>query len=242
MHVVDLSTVIRMLEISCENVLPINTHRLTEGSGSLEDLVVGFGDVTFHRLREHIDTTSLHIMLNINHRTTASKALSITRRAYELTGIRLVKLEVLTEDLRESNDLALIEVAERLKVEMPDLVVVPLLSSNPSVARDLVDVGCPMLRVMGSSIGMGGGVRDAQAFKACCAVDVPVILDGGVGGVEDFRQALALGAEGCLVNSMLFEDPRGPIESLTEFMHAATSILLEDSAVRRTNIRARESL
>jgi thiazole synthase ThiGH ThiG subunit len=54
-----------------------------------------------------------------------------------------------------------------------------------------------------------------------------VILDGGVGSVEDYRQALALGADGCLVNSMLFACAATPDEVLRRFVDDASERVRE---------------
>jgi thiazole synthase len=89
------------------------------------------------------------------------------------------------------------------------------------VAKELVDAGCPLLRVMGGPIGSGAGIADEAAFAECCNLGVPVVLDGGIGAVEDYLTARRLGAAGCLVNSMLFEQGLPPSKVLGDFVERA---------------------
>jgi thiazole synthase len=217
MHRVDLDQVLRMLSASGTNVVPVNTHLLT-AKGARDDLRIGFGDVTYDRLAAVKDLSQYVLMANINHQTTASAAAEKTLVATDVTGIKSIKLEVLSEDLKSSNDAALIDVVQLLRARRPDLRIMPLQSSDPAVAKELVEAGCPLLRVMGSPIGSGAGVCDEAAFAACCQLGVPVVLDGGVGNVKDYLVAKRLGAAGCLINSMLFERERQPYEVLGDFV------------------------
>lgn len=227
MHHVDLWTVQRMLRASGTNVLPINTHRLT--STNLEDgLEIGFGGVTLARLREARSLDGLVLMLNINHQTSARAAVAKTELAHRLTNQRVLKLEVLNEDLRTSNDAQLIEAVRELRRCMPELIVMPLLSNDLAVAQQLVELGCPLLRVMGSGIGSGRGITDPEVFARICRLPVPVVLDGGVATAADFAGAWAAGAQGCLINSALFATSTAPDEVLETFARDCERII--DSA------------
>ena len=53
------------------------------------------------------------------------------------------------------------------------------------------------------------------------------MLDGGVGEVAHLERAVTLGAEGVLVNSVLFDDGRKPVEVLAEFAEAASRVFGE---------------
>jgi thiazole synthase len=217
MHKVDLHQVQKMLLASGSNVIPINTHTLDK-SKSKDDLKIGFGDVTFDKLCSVLDTSAYHLFANINHQTTAESAVEKVKLCVDLTGFSIIKLEVLTDDLRSSNDRALIDAVTMLRTSHPDLCIMPLHSNDPIVAKELRGAGCPLLRVMGGPIGSGVGIPDEDAFAQCCALDVPIVLDGGVGSVEHYLRASELGAVGCLVNSMLFETGREPDEVLGEFV------------------------
>lgn len=220
MHRVDMRQVLEMLRASGTNVIPVNTHLLDAGRRR-EHLLIGFGGVTFDALAAAKDLSRYILMVNVNHQTTAAAAVEKTLLAADMTGIETIKLEVLTKDLKSSNDSELIEAVRILRQRRPDLRIMPLHSNDPEVASRLVDAGCPLLRVMGGPIGSGSGIADEEAFAACCRLGVPVVLDGGVGDADDYLAATRLGASGCLVNSMLFEQGQEPYEVLGDFVAGA---------------------
>ena len=221
-HRADLDTVVGLLRASGTNVLPINTHRLDEGRRR-DALEHGFAGVAYDEVGERIDVSAYVKMVNVNLRTTADEAVRIAKLAVDMTGERVIKLEVLTPDLRSSRDDQVVEAAERLIEWDASLVVLPLLSNDHGAAQRAVDVGCPLLRVMGSPIGARAGILDAATFAKTCELPVPVVLDGGVGTVDHVRDAAAAGAAGILVNSVLFDDGRPPVEVMTDFREAAES-------------------
>ena len=220
MHRVDIETILAMLAASQTNVLPINTHFLDDTNGR-EGLLIGFGGVQFDQLAERTNMDDMVIMLNINHQTSAQAAIEKTKLAHALTGERVVKLEVLNPDLRTSNDAELIEAVKQLRQALPELIIMPLLHNDHASAQTLIELGCPLLRVMGSGIGDGKGIIDAQEFERICALPVPVVPDGGVRNAEDYAHAHRLGAAGCLINSALFMNgttPENPEKRLAEFL------------------------
>lgn len=206
-----------LLDISGSNVLPINTHNLTPERAE-QGLEIGFGGVTYKALSAKRNLASMHRVLNINHHTTSEGAFEKTKLAFSLTGERVIKLEVLSSDLKTSNDAEIIEAVRKLRGWNNELIILPLLSSDIDTARILVDLGCPLLRVMGSAIGSCQGIANAPAFKQICELGVPVVLDGGVGSAKDFHQALMLGASGVLINSMLFSSTSSPGEVMASFI------------------------
>ena len=159
-------------------------------------------------------------MLNINLQTTARATVDKTLMAYEVSGIPLIKIEVLSAaDIDKPDDSELIAAVAELAAVRPELTIIPLCSADPRVAAELVKIGCPALRVMGSPIGSLAGITDSENFRRCCEIGVPVIFDGGVGHVDHMADAFGLGAQGCLVNSMLFSDSRGPAAAMEDFAH-----------------------
>lgn len=229
MHEVDLPTVRKMLAASKTNVLPINTHKLNETT-LRQGLLIGFGGVTYDDLAAVHPTGDMIIMLNINHQTTAGAAVEKTKLAHRLTGERVVKLEILNEDMKTSNNRALIEAVRQLKIELPQLIVFPLLANEYGAAKALAGLGCPLLRVMGSGIGEGKGILDTDEFEKICGLHVPVVLDGGVRDARDYELAHRLNAEGCLVNSALFVNRYTPDENLEAFLAASQSFLQDEAA------------
>jgi thiazole synthase ThiGH ThiG subunit len=221
---IDLRTALDMLDASETSALPVNTHALGKNS-TRSNLIIGFGTVCFDELADLRNLERMTIMLNINHQCTASAAVERTKVAFDLLPETAIKLEVLDENLRVSNDHELVNAVERLRAELPHLRLMPLCSCTVGPAQDLVALGCPLLRVMGSPIGSRSGIVDPAAFEAICNLGPPIILDGGIGSVEHFRQAHSLGAAGCLVNSMLFGRRSDPVKLLSDFVRGCAAVL-----------------
>jgi thiazole synthase ThiGH ThiG subunit len=215
-HKVDLDTAVQMIKASETSLLPINTHKLKENV-SRDSFLIGHGDVTLEKFEAAFDTSNLVKTLNINLQTTAEDAVKHAVIGKALTGINLLKLEVLTENMRESNDEELLKAVKKL-VDLGGFVIMPLISANYEVAKKLVEeYKCPLLRVMGSNIGSGEGIKNKEEIKKIASLGVPVILDGGIGSVEDFMTGIELGLQGGLINSMLFFDGK-PVDAMKSFV------------------------
>lgn len=215
-HLADMQTVIDIANNSKSNVLPVNTHNLDFKSGR-KGLELGYAGISIDQLAEAIDISDKIIMLNINLQTSARFAVAKTLLAVQLTGEKVIKLEVLNEDHATSNQKELILAYKMLKNIDPSLEVFPLIDNEYAIASQLVELGCPLLRVMGSKIGGCEGIADKESFRKICSLGVPVVLDGGIGKVEDAIESLSIGAEGVLVNSMLFEQAVGAGEAMADF-------------------------
>jgi len=215
-HLADLNTVIGLIQASETNVLPINTHRLNQ-ERNISHLEVGYAGVSIKELASHIDLSKYHQMLNINLQTTAEAAVAKTRLAYDMLGEPLIKLEVLDSSHRYSNQAGIVEATKQLNKWDSHLVVFPLFHNDLDIAKQLIDAGSPLLRVMGSGIGSCNGIQDLDTFAQICSLGVPVILDGGIGSVNDAVNAMEAGATGILINSMLFQQQQPPIEVMANF-------------------------
>ena len=219
-HRAPLDLIVELLHTSGTNVLPINTHHL-DNRRRRAALEHGFGGATYDALGERIDLSRYVKMLNVNLRTTADEAVQTAKIAVDMTGERVLKLEVLQPRLRHSRDDHVVEAARRLIAWEPALVVMPLISCCADTAKAAIDAGCPLLRVMGSPISSGQGIADEAAFAEICSSPIPVVLDGGIGKTTDVNRAAALGADGVLINSVLFDTGCGPVGVMAEFATAA---------------------
>ncbi|WP_196780922.1 FAD-dependent oxidoreductase [Nocardioides sambongensis] len=109
-----------------------------------------------------------------------------------------VKLEVIGDERSLMPDvIELVDAAERL-VER-GFTVLPYTTDDPVVARRLVDVGCAAVMPLGSPIGSGLGLLNPFAIETVrAAVEVPVVLDAGVGTASDAALAIELGCDAVL--------------------------------------------
>ena len=81
-------------------------------------------------------------------------------------------------------------------------MVLPYTTDDPVVARRLAEVGCAAVMPLGSPIGSGGGIRNPHNIALIReAVDVPVILDAGIGTASDAALAMELGCDAVLLAS-----------------------------------------
>ncbi len=131
----------------------------------------------------------------------AGEAVHTARLARAALDTNWVKLEVIGDELTLLPDaVELLIAAETLVGE--GFVVLPYAPADPVLARRLVDVGCAAVMPLGAPIGSGLGVLDPHAISAVvAAVDVPVVLDAGIGTASDAALAMELGCAAVLAAS-----------------------------------------
>ena len=131
----------------------------------------------------------------------AGEAVHTARLAREALGTSWVKLEVVGDERTLLPDaIELLDAAETLVAD--GFTVLPYAPADPVLARRLVDVGCAAVMPLGSPIGSGLGVLDPHAIEAVVsAVDVPVVLDAGIGTASDAALAMELGCAAVLAAS-----------------------------------------
>jgi thiazole synthase len=130
---------------------------------------------------------------------TAKEAVLTAQLAREALGTDWVKLEVIADaDTLLPDPVELLDAAERLVDD--GFAVLPYTNDDLVTARRLADLGCVTVMPLGAPIGTGLGIRNPGAIEAiCAAVDVPVVLDAGVGTASDAALAMELGCEAVLV-------------------------------------------
>ncbi len=114
-----------------------------------------------------------------------------------------VKLEVIgDEDTLLPDAPELLRAAEELVDE--GFVVLPYTTDDPVLARRLVDVGCAAVMPLGSPIGSGMGIRNPYNIALIReAVEVPVVLDAGIGTASDAALAMELGCDAVMAASAI---------------------------------------
>lgn len=128
----------------------------------------------------------------------AREAVLTAELAREALQTDWVKLEVIGDETSLLPDVVeLLDVTDRLVRR--GFTVLPYTTDDPVVARRLVDAGCAAVMPLGSPIGSGLGVLNPHAIEAVrAAVDVPVVLDAGVGTASDAALAMELGCDAVL--------------------------------------------
>jgi thiazole synthase len=134
---------------------------------------------------------------------TARDAVLTAKLAREAFETNWVKLEVIgDEDTLLPDAPELLRAAEQLVDE--GFVVLPYTSDDPVLARRLQDAGCAAVMPLGSPIGSGMGIRNPYNISLIReAVDVPVVLDAGIGTASDAALAMELGCDAVMAASAI---------------------------------------
>jgi thiazole synthase len=130
---------------------------------------------------------------------TASEAVLTAKLARDAFGTDWVKLEVIGDDRTLLPDVPeLLDAAETLVDD--GFTVLPYTTDDPVVARRLAALGCAAVMPLGSPIGSGSGIRNPYNLAILREqVDVPVILDAGIGTASDAARAMELGCDAVLL-------------------------------------------
>ncbi len=148
---------------------------------------------------EVITRTGSRILPNTAGCFTAAEAVLTAQLAREAFETDWIKLEVIGDDKTLLPDaVELLDAAEQL-VDA-GFVVLPYTTDDPVLARRLASVGCAAVMPLGSPIGSGAGIRNPYNIAIIREqVDVPVILDAGIGTASDAAQAMELGCDAVLL-------------------------------------------
>ena len=135
---------------------------------------------------------------------TAEEAVRTLRLARELLdGHSLVKLEVLGDP--QSLYPNVVETIAAAKTLVKDgFQVMVYTSDDPIIAKQLEDIGCVAIMPLASLIGSGMGILNPWNLQLIMErVQVPVIVDAGVGTASDAAIAMELGCHGVLMNTAI---------------------------------------
>jgi len=152
-------------------------------------------------LLDHIDRERFQILPNTAGCYEVSDALRTARLARELLDTPLVKLEVIGDPHTLLPDPIGTVEATRILVD-EGFVVMAYCSDDPRLVATLEQAGAAAVMPAGSPIGSGRGVANPGNIEiARSLVELPLIVDAGLGTASDVALAMELGADGVLLNS-----------------------------------------
>ena len=132
---------------------------------------------------------------------TVEDAVATARMGRELLGTDLVKLEVIGDDRTLFPDVAGTLEAAKILID-EGFSVLPYVTDDPVACQKLAAMGCPAVMPLAAPIGSGMGIRNAANLRIILeTVEVPVIVDAGVGTASDAAEAMELGATAVLMNT-----------------------------------------
>jgi thiazole synthase len=193
------------------------TSRLVMGTGGapsldvLEEALVASGTqlttVALRRLNPNqqgsvLDVLRKHdiaVLPNTAGCFTAGEAVLTARLAREALQTDLIKLEVVADDHTLLPDpVELLDAAEQLVAD--GFQVLAYTNDDPILARRLAQAGCAAVMPLGSPIGSGLGIRNPHNISMIVEeIDVPVVLDAGIGTASDAALAMELGCDAVLL-------------------------------------------
>jgi thiazole synthase len=152
-------------------------------------------------LADVLERCGVRLLPNTAGCFTAREAVRTARLAREAFETDWVKLEVIGDERTLLPDpIELLDAAEQLVAD--GFQVLPYTNDDPITARRLADAGCAAVMPLGSPIGSGLGIRNPHNISLIReTVDVPVILDAGLGTASDAALAMELGCDGVLLAS-----------------------------------------
>lgn len=150
-----------------------------------------------------LDRLGVRVLPNTAGCYTAGDAVKTAQMAREAFETDLIKLEVIGDERTLLPDgVELLRAAETLVAD--GFTVLPYTSDDPILARRLADAGCAAVMPAGSPIGSGLGISNPHHIELIVqGVDVPVVLDAGIGTASDAALAMELGCDAVLVASAI---------------------------------------
>lgn len=184
---------------------------------------------------DDIDWRRYTILPNTAGCRTAGEAIRIARLARSMGVSSWVKLEVIPDPTYLLPDpIGTYEASQILINE--GFTVLPYIGADPVLATKLAELGTATVMPLGSPIGSGQGLINAEAIRIIVAqATVPVVVDAGIGVPSDAAAAMELGADACLVNTAvaLADDPSLMAEAISEGLSAGRKAFLAGRIPRR---------
>ena len=155
-------------------------------------------------LLEAIPPEKYTILPNTAGCYTAEDAVRTCRLARELLdGHDLVKLEVLGDEKTLFPDV--IQTLKAAEILVKDgFKVMVYTSDDLLIAKELEAMGCVAVMPLAAPIGSGLGIRNPYNIRFIVEeLNVPVLVDAGVGTASDAALAMELGCDGVLMNTAI---------------------------------------
>jgi thiazole synthase len=156
---------------------------------------------TSKTLMDYIDRDRFTILPNTAGCYDAEAAILTARLAREAGLSDFIKLEVIGDQKTLFPDVEeLLKATRTLAKE--GFIVMPYTNDDPIAAKKLEDAGAAVVMPLGAPIGSGLGICNPYNIRLIMeAVNVPVIVDAGVGTASDAAIAMELGVDGVLMNT-----------------------------------------
>lgn len=143
------------------------------------------------------------LLPNTSGARNAEEAVRIARLARELGCGDFVKIEVIHDSKYLLPDnYETIKATEILAQE--GFIVMPYMHADLNVARDLVNAGAACIMPLASPIGSNKGLAAKEFIKILVdEIDLPIIVDAGIGRPSQACEAMEMGAAAIMANTAI---------------------------------------
>lgn len=149
----------------------------------------------------HLDRKKFQLLPNTAGCYTAEDAIRVARLGRAAGMSNLIKLEVLGDEKTLLPDTEALLAATKILVK-EGFVVMPYTNDDPIMSKKLQDAGAACVMPLAAPIGSGQGITNPMNIRFILeAVQIPVIVDAGVGTASDAAVAMELGVDGVLMNT-----------------------------------------
>lgn len=144
---------------------------------------------------------NITVMPNTSGARNANEAVKAAMLGRELTGSRLIKVEIHPNPHHLMPDpIETYEAAKKLVKE--GFIVMPYMPADPVLAKRMEDAGCASVMPLGSAIGSGNGLKTLDLISIIIRdSSIPVIVDAGIRSPSEAAMAMEMGCDAVLVNS-----------------------------------------
>lgn len=146
---------------------------------------------------------SVTLLPNTSGARTADEAVRIARLARELCKTDFVKIEVVKDSkylLPDNHET--IKATEILAKE--GFIVMPYMYPDLQSARDLVNAGAACIMPLGAPIGSNKGLCTKDFIQILInEIDLPIIVDAGIGKPSQACEAMEMGAAAIMANTAI---------------------------------------
>jgi thiazole synthase len=143
------------------------------------------------------------LLVNTSGARNAQEAIRIARLARESGCGHWIKIEVINDNKYLLPDnIETLKATELLVKE--GFVVLPYISSDLYIARQLVKAGAASVMPLGSLIGSNQGLKAKEFIRILIEeIDIPIIVDAGIGTPSQAAEAMEMGADAVLANTAI---------------------------------------
>lgn len=203
----DLSTLNEALEASCTEIITVTMRRLDREAKGIFD---------------SIDRDRYTLLPNTAGCYTAKEAVLTAQLAREALDTSWIKLEVIGhEEMLYPNVVELLSAAETLIAE--GFSVFPYCTDDPVMCLRLAEMGCVAIMPLAAPIGSGMGLCNPYNLKTIRElIDLPIIIDAGIGTPSDVVQAMELGMDAVLINTAVAQ-ANYPVKMAQAMHHASVA-------------------